>query len=304
VDHTRSTAPIDRNRRQQDAFASTSPGSLPTPPPSLSARASHAMVQRPRSPKPPIGNPSKLGRLAKFFVSLYLLAAIFYTFYHFLLAPAFDLIAGESREGDSNVLPSRSSVPARSTSPIKPVQLQLSPQAKKHPALENAGVRAADIREEEMGDRVWQAAEASDKKGKKKTPNKVSVYVRPDVVTDGKDLVRKRMHGLDGVEWDRDQIHWHPPASPQAHSGKPSRVAGMLDTSASPVAMSEDHFLSLSFASSLQPSKVIPFYYRASAPDQHDFNKEDITITTLVTSNRFKVFERLVERYRGECKLL
>ncbi|KDQ08516.1 glycosyltransferase family 49 protein [Botryobasidium botryosum FD-172 SS1] len=59
--------------------------------------------------------------------------------------------------------------------------------------------------------------------------------------------------------------------------------------------MSEDLFISSAFAESMQPSRIVPFYYRAS----NTFDKEDITITTLVTSNRFKVFSELVQRYQG-----
>ncbi|KAK0486153.1 glycosyltransferase family 49 protein [Armillaria novae-zelandiae] len=54
-------------------------------------------------------------------------------------------------------------------------------------------------------------------------------------------------------------------------------------------------FLSKAFSSSLHPSKIVPFFYRASG----HFDREDITITTIITSNRFQVFARLVERYRG-----
>ncbi|KAJ6497724.1 glycosyltransferase family 49 protein [Mycena sanguinolenta] len=62
-----------------------------------------------------------------------------------------------------------------------------------------------------------------------------------------------------------------------------------------PIAMSEDLFLSKAFAGSMRPSKIVPFFYRATGV----FDKEDITITTLVTSNRFQVFARLVDRYPG-----
>lgn len=40
---------------------------------------------------------------------------------------------------------------------------------------------------------------------------------------------------------------------------------------------------------------VVPFLYRSSG----DHDARDITITTLVTRNRFRVFKELVERYRG-----
>jgi hypothetical protein len=43
------------------------------------------------------------------------------------------------------------------------------------------------------------------------------------------------------------------------------------------------------------PSNVIPYFYRAKG----SFDSDDITVTTLITSNRFKVFARLVEKYRG-----
>jgi hypothetical protein len=53
--------------------------------------------------------------------------------------------------------------------------------------------------------------------------------------------------------------------------------------------------LSKGTASSMSPSNVIPYFYRAKGT----FDTDDITITTLITSNRFKVFARLVEKYRG-----
>ncbi|KAF9039460.1 glycosyltransferase family 49 protein [Hymenopellis radicata] len=59
--------------------------------------------------------------------------------------------------------------------------------------------------------------------------------------------------------------------------------------------MSESLFVSKAFSSSYTPSTIIPYFYRAS----QDFEKEDITITTLITSDRFQVFARLVERYQG-----
>ncbi|KAF7362195.1 hypothetical protein MVEN_00565600 [Mycena venus] len=62
-----------------------------------------------------------------------------------------------------------------------------------------------------------------------------------------------------------------------------------------PIVMREDLFLSKAFSGSMRPSKIVPFFYRATGV----FDQEDITITTLVTSNRFQVFARLVERYSG-----
>jgi hypothetical protein len=53
--------------------------------------------------------------------------------------------------------------------------------------------------------------------------------------------------------------------------------------------------LSKGTAGSMGPSNVIPYFYRAKG----SFDSDDITVTTLITSNRFKVFARLVEKYRG-----
>lgn len=57
----------------------------------------------------------------------------------------------------------------------------------------------------------------------------------------------------------------------------------------------EATLLSKAFAGALHPTRIIPYYYRASSAVDAD----DVTITTLVTRNRFKVFRQLVERYRG-----
>ncbi len=245
-------------------------------------------IHRPRTNKPSSG-PSRIGRLAKFCLTIYLLAAIFYTAYHFLLAPSFKAItrAPSQHQSAEDLLADLSNTAE-------------SPKPKKiaHPALENAGVKAEDIRHEDAGDKVWAAAEAAEKKGKKNR-NKNQAYVRPAVLEDGRELVAQRLHGLNGVEWDTDKMLWHHPSSGQAHSGPHPIAQSYEQGERSPISLSEDHFLSLSFSNSLQPSKVIPYYYRASDHDRPDFNVKDITITTLITPNRFEVFSRLVERYRG-----
>jgi hypothetical protein len=62
-----------------------------------------------------------------------------------------------------------------------------------------------------------------------------------------------------------------------------------------PVYMDEDIFLSKAFSGSMRPSKILPYFYRASG----QFDHNDITIATLITSNRFQVFKRLIQRYKG-----
>lgn len=77
----------------------------------------------------------------------------------------------------------------------------------------------------------------------------------------------------------------------------------------------QDTFLAKAFAHALHPTKIIPYYYRANASartlgeegqgegEDVDVDEDDVTITTLVTSNRFKVFGQLVERYKGAHSL-
>lgn len=63
---------------------------------------------------------------------------------------------------------------------------------------------------------------------------------------------------------------------------------------------SESRFLSKAFDSSMQPNKVIPFYFRAIGTNgRGSFQKKDISILTIVTSNRFHVLGRLAQRYQG-----
>jgi hypothetical protein len=259
-------------------------------------------------PKPP----SNLGRLARFGVSLYILAAIVYTAYHLVVAPAVSYVSGPSSSSlarqeqqpqpaprailhEANVASARGGA-----STVEGATSTTTSSKNRHAALETAGVRAADIRSEDSRDPVWAAAESADKKGAKKA--KPGVYHPPEKLLDGRELVRTRVNGFDGVDWDQDQVVWHHPSTDLAHSGptSPERTLTLYGNNPRGVkTTSEDELLSLSFGSSLQPSKVIPYYYRATEPDRPDFNTEDITITTLVTSNRFTVFERLVERYQG-----
>ena len=63
------------------------------------------------------------------------------------------------------------------------------------------------------------------------------------------------------------------------------------------MAMSESLFLAKAFANlnSMHPMKIIPFFYRAT----DHFDDDDISVTTLVTSDRFDVLRRLAEDYEG-----
>lgn len=59
--------------------------------------------------------------------------------------------------------------------------------------------------------------------------------------------------------------------------------------------MAEDLFLSKAFSNSLQPMQIIPYLYRATTPQE----EKDITVTTLISLDRFQRFARLVQRYQG-----
>lgn len=58
---------------------------------------------------------------------------------------------------------------------------------------------------------------------------------------------------------------------------------------------SEDLVLSKVFSETMGPSKVIPYYFKAT----EKFDKEEVTIATLVTYNRFAVLSRLASHYKG-----
>lgn len=65
-------------------------------------------------------------------------------------------------------------------------------------------------------------------------------------------------------------------------------------------AMSELSFLSKAFSGSMHPMRIFPYFYKAS----ETFEDDDITITTLVTPNRFEVLRKLASRYEGTSLVL
>lgn len=77
--------------------------------------------------------------------------------------------------------------------------------------------------------------------------------------------------------------------SPQdASSAEPDWSLGWFE-------MSTSLFLSKAFAGSMHPMKIFPYFYKSS----ETFDEDDITITTLVTPNRFEVLRKLALRYEG-----
>ncbi|KAG6902366.1 hypothetical protein C0995_000928 [Termitomyces sp. Mi166 len=61
------------------------------------------------------------------------------------------------------------------------------------------------------------------------------------------------------------------------------------------IVLDEELTLSKAFSTAMRPSKIIPYFYRAS----NEFEPDDITVTTLVTSSRFGAFSRLIDRHQG-----
>lgn len=66
-------------------------------------------------------------------------------------------------------------------------------------------------------------------------------------------------------------------------------------TQGKPLALEEELIFSKAFATSMNPSKIIPYFYKAS----ERFRQDDVTITSIITSDRLDVLVRLVEKYKG-----
>lgn len=60
----------------------------------------------------------------------------------------------------------------------------------------------------------------------------------------------------------------------------------------------EDFYLSKAFGNAMQPSKVIPYYFKAEGV----FDKEEVTITTLITENRYDAFGKRTRTGKGTRK--
>jgi hypothetical protein len=88
--------------------------------------------------------------------------------------------------------------------------------------------------------------------------------------------------------------------SERRHLGQPFQglPSAEPDQSLDWFAMTESLFLSKSFSGSMHPMKIFPYFYKAS----DTFDEDDITITTLVTPNRFEVLRKLASRYEGMAR--
>lgn len=220
---------------------------------------------------------SLLSRLVRLGMALYVLCAVATTAHHFVLAPVLSVFfpRAPSPLDASMIDPTALGGAETATSIADPLAHGVTGDPKVD--LQAALARAAAIRQD-AGEGLWSPKA---KAGEAGASAPESIMQRPD-----------------GVEWLVDQLNWHPSHDKLAHvTPMSSSAAAKLhpDVHRRPTPMAEDFFLSKAFGESLQPSKVIPYFYRAST----EFAADDITITTLVTSNRFTVLAALVERYQG-----
>ena len=270
--------------------------------------------------------PRALARLARYALTVYVLCALVYTAHTFVVKPSWlavsqssssaaaaaspnanegfdprELLLAQTRRGDGDG--GQDDVPRESDATAAAASQAAAAAAAAAASKAAAGVKEEAIKNEDSDDLVWAAAAKREKlekannkkKGKKgaaakKTKPSEAVYVAPEHVVDGREIVDRRVNGYEGTEWDRDFVAW-PKRTDDEH--------GHLRDGPEPKPMSEDVMLSKTFPGALQPSKVIPYYYRAAKPDDDRFEREDITITTLVTANRFEIFRRMAERYKG-----
>lgn len=96
--------------------------------------------------------------------------------------------------------------------------------------------------------------------------------------------------GLEKLRWMEEPVYWRP--SPNFFFKTSPRK---------PLSMTEQLFLNKAFSQSLQPTNIVPFYYRSSKSIEKRPSSEDISIATLVTSNRFVVLAKLAHKYQGTC---
>lgn len=94
-------------------------------------------------------------------------------------------------------------------------------------------------------------------------------------------------------------VPFFPPSTTGPYPDNNTSKARSAFTSSNALSSYDQLLLSKAFSGSLQPSDIIPFYYRHVG----QFDDDDITITTLLTVDRFPVFAQLVENYAGELSL-
>lgn len=90
------------------------------------------------------------------------------------------------------------------------------------------------------------------------------------------------------LRWAEEPVYWRP--SPKFFFKTSPRR---------PLSMTEELLLNKAFSQSLQPTNIVPFYYRSSKSSEKQPPYDDISIATLVTGNRFVVLAKLARKYQG-----
>ncbi|OAV91620.1 hypothetical protein PTTG_09892 [Puccinia triticina 1-1 BBBD Race 1] len=238
-----------------------------------------------------------LTRLLKPLWTLYLLSAILYTTSVVVLFPGFRLLF-------QGIFNSHQSAGDPTFSALQTSTIQIVPRLLPNHHIDLHSLYHLKIRKNLKGtsvntDEVIAEDDASLWTAK---TGKVSLRVSSPTsfrrTADGRPIPpRSTLKGFDPSL--SDKVDWHPVGhnlSGQAASRDHLLQSARKETHST----TEDFFLSKAFSDSLGPSKIIPFFYKAIGPDQSGvIDPKDISITTLVTSNRFKVFAKLVENYQG-----
>jgi hypothetical protein len=91
------------------------------------------------------------------------------------------------------------------------------------------------------------------------------------------------------LRWVDEPVYW-----------RPSQNFFFRTSPRRPFSMTEELFMNKAFSQSLQPTNIVPFYYRSSKSSEKQPSYEDISIATLVTRNRFVVLAKLARKYQGK----
>lgn len=244
--------------------------------------------------------PKRLTLLTSFLKPLwtvYLLSAIIYTTSVIVIFPAFRMLFHGLLDGHQSVVDPTLSVIQSSTIQIVPRLLpnhhtnsKSLDQLKIRKNLKGTSVNTDEVIAEDDAS-LW-----TTKTGK--VTLRVTSPTSFRRTADGRPIPpRSTIKGFDPSLSDR--VDWYPVG--HNLSGRASASDVLLQSARKEIhSTTEDFFLSKAFSDSLGPSKIIPFFYKALGPDQSGtIDAKDISITTLVTSNRFKVFAKLVENYQG-----
>jgi hypothetical protein len=209
-------------------------------------------------------------RVLKMGFSFYLLCSLIYTTFDIVLKPSFNFLTNPQSQ-DSQF--------------SKPNIIPISPKIEEDLYLGNRKVSEEVPQSLPSIDTDWKPLRAL----KDRIPSSYSgIAVENSISKASQDDSLASSHNSASIGSALPQISWHDQTFPWSTSLESSSLQ-----------ISEDFFNSKVFGESLGPSKIIPYYYRAT----EILDGEDITIVTLVTIDRFKVLAALVENYQGRVHI-